>query len=84
MQMKSRFLKSSYSNDVIQKEMKLVKFTKISSTKNDHTKGVLLVVTCHPGLKNIDQIIYILLISIKKLRKYLHQNRLFLSVVPGN
>ena len=75
MQMKSRFLKSSYSNDVIQKGMKLVKFTKISSTRNDNTKGVLLVVTCHAGLKNIDQIIYILLISIKKLRKYLHQNR---------
>ena len=75
MQMKSRFLKPSYSNDVIQKGMKLVKFTKISSTRNDNTKGVLLVVTCHAGLKNIDQIIYILLISIKKLRKYLHQNR---------
>ena len=84
MQVKSRFLKSSYSNDVIQKKMKLLKFSKISSTRNDNTKGVLLVVTCQPDLKNINQIICTLFISIKKLRKYLHQNPLFLSVVPGN
>ena len=84
MQVKSRFLKSSYSNDVIQKKMKLFKFSKIWSTRNDNTKGVLLVVTCHPGLKNINQIICTLFISIKRLRKYLHQNSLFLSVVPGN
>ena len=84
MQVKSRFLKPSYSNDVIQKKMKLFKFSKISSTRNDNTKRVLLVVTCQPDLKNINQIICTLFISIKKLRKYLHQNPLFLSVVPGN
>ena len=56
-EMKSWFLKRGYPNNVIQKEKKKVKFSKISSTKKDNTKGVPLVVTCHPRLKNIDQII---------------------------
>ena len=34
-----------------------LKFSKIPSTRKDNTKGLLLVVTYHPGLKNIDQII---------------------------
>ena len=37
--------------------MKAVKFSKISSTRKDNTKGVTLVETYHPGLKNIDKII---------------------------
>ena len=37
--------------------MKRVKFSKISSTRKDNTKGAPLLVTYHPGLKNIDQII---------------------------
>ena len=55
--MKSWFLKRGYPNDVIQKEMKKVKFSKISSTRKDNTKGIPLVVTYHPNLKNIDLII---------------------------
>ena len=55
--MKSWFLKRGYPNNVIEKEMKKVKFPKISSTKKDNAKGVPLVVTYHPGLKNINQII---------------------------
>ena len=34
--------------------MKKVKFSKISSTKKNNTKGLPLVVTYHPGLKNIE------------------------------
>ena len=38
--------------------MKKVKFSKISSTRKDESaKGVPLVVTYHPGVKNINQII---------------------------
>ena len=57
MEMKSWFLKRGYPNDVIEKEMKKVKFSKVSSTRKDNTKGVPLVVTYHPGLKIIDQMI---------------------------
>ena len=56
-EMKSWFLKRGYPNNVIEREMKKVKFSKISSTRKDNTKGVPLVVTYHPGLKNINQII---------------------------
>ena len=56
-EMKSWFLKRGYPNNVIEKEMKKVKFSKISSTRKDNAKGVPLVVTYHPGLKNINQII---------------------------
>ena len=55
--MKPWFLKHGYPNDVIGKEMKKVKFSEVSSTKKDITKGVPLVVTYHTGLKNIDQVI---------------------------
>ena len=55
--MKSCFLKRGYPNNVIEKEMKKVKFSKISSTRKDNAKGVPLVVTYHPSLKNINQII---------------------------
>ena len=55
--MKSWFLKRGYPNNVIEKEMKKVKFSKISSTKKDNAKGVPLVVIYHPDLKNINQII---------------------------
>ena len=48
--MKSWFFKRGYPNDVIQNEMKKVKFSKISSVKKDNTNGV----SYHPGLKNID------------------------------
>ena len=54
-EMKSWLHKRGYPNDVIQKEMEKVKFSKISSTRKDNTNGVPLVVTYHPGLKNIDQ-----------------------------
>ena len=70
--MKPWFLKRGYLNNVIEKEMKKVKFFKISSTRKDNAKGVPLVVTYHPGLKNINQIINH--IWIKKLRKYFHQS----------
>ena len=55
--MKSWFLKRGYPNNVIVKEIKKVKFSKILSTRKDNAKGVPLVVTYHPGLKNINQII---------------------------
>ena len=55
--MKSWFLKRGYPNDVTEKEMKKVKFSKISSSRKDTTKGVPMIVTYHPGWKNIDQII---------------------------
>ena len=56
-EMKSWFLKRGYPNNVIEKEMKKVKFSKISSTRKGNAKVVPLVVTYHPGLKNINQII---------------------------
>ena len=40
---------------MVQKEVKKVKFSKISSARKDNTKGVSLLVTYHPSLKNIDQ-----------------------------
>ena len=55
--MKSWFFKRGYPNDIIEKEIKKVKSFKISSTRKDNTKGVPSVVTYHPGLKNINQII---------------------------
>ena len=71
-EMKPRFLKRGYLNNVIEKGMKKFKFSKISSIRKDNSKGVPLVVTYHPGLKNINQIINH--IWIKKLRKYFHQS----------
>ena len=56
-EIKSWFFRRTYPNDVIEKEMKKVKFSKISSTRKDNTKGVPMVVTYHLGLKNINQII---------------------------
>ena len=53
-EMKSWFLKRGYPNNLIEKEMKRIKFSKISSTRKDNAKGVPLVVTYHPGLKNIN------------------------------
>ena len=50
-EMKSWFLKCRYLNDVIQKEMKKVKFFRISSARKDNIKGVQLVVSYHSGLK---------------------------------
>ena len=55
--MKSWFLKCHYSNNVMEKEMKKVKFCKISSSRKDNAKSLPLVVTYLPGLKNINQII---------------------------
>ena len=55
--MKSWFLNHGYLSDIIEKEMKKGKFSKLSSTRKDNTKGLPLVVTYHPGLRNIDQII---------------------------
>ena len=43
--------------DVIQREMKKVNFSKISSTRKDNTRDEPLLVTYHSGLKNIDHII---------------------------
>ena len=40
---------------MVQKEVKKVKFSKISSARKDNTKGVSLLVNYHPSLKNIDQ-----------------------------
>ena len=43
--MKSWCLKHSYPNNVIEKEKQKVKFSKISSTRKDNTKGAPLLVT---------------------------------------
>ena len=43
--MKSWCLKHSYPNNVIEKETQKVKFSKISSTRKDNTKGAPLLVT---------------------------------------
>ena len=53
-EMKSRVLKRGYPNNVIKKEMKLVKYCKISSTRKDNTKCLPLIVSYHPSLKNIN------------------------------
>ena len=74
-EMKSWFLKRTYPNDVIEKEMKKVKFSKISSTRKDNTKGVSTKLSTK---------IYIFFIWMKKLRKYLHRSPGFLSLVLGN
>ena len=63
--MKSWFLKRGYPNNVIEKEMKKVKFSKISSTRKDNTKGVPLVVTYHPGLKFINRNLHLLYVDQK-------------------
>ena len=55
--MKSSFLKRVYPNNVIEKEIKKVKFFEKSSTRNNNTKSAPLVVTYHPSFKNINQII---------------------------
>ena len=85
MEMKSWFLKRGYP-DVINKEMKKVKFSKISSTRKDNTKGIPLVVTYHPGLKNIHNIINrnLHLLYLGQEITKVHQSPWFLSVVPGN
>ena len=86
-EMKSWFLKRGYPNNVIEKEMKKVKFSKISSTRKDNAKGVPLVVTYHPGLKNINQIInknLHLLYMDQEVKKVFHQSPWFFSVVPRN
>ena len=84
--MKSWFLKRRYPNDVIQKEMKKVKFFRISSARKDNIKGVPLVVSCHSGLKILTKLsteIYTSFIWVKKVRKYLLQSPWFLSIVAG-
>lgn len=78
-----------FSNAVIlmMKRMKKVKFAKLSSTTKDNTKGVPLVVSYHPGLKNINQIInqnLHLFIWIKRLRKSLHQKPSVSTAAPGS
>ena len=83
----SWFLKCGYSNNVIEKEIKKVKFSKISSTRKNNTKGVPLVVTYHPGLKSINQIInknLQLLYMDQEVKKVYRQSPWFLSVVPVN
>ena len=60
--MKSWFLKrhysnnvmDNYSNNVMEKEIKKVKFCKISSSRKDNAKGLPLVVTYLPALKTIN------------------------------
>ena len=57
LEIKSWFLKCSQPNDVIQKKMKKIKFSQISSTRKDNLNGIPLVITYYPGLKNINKII---------------------------
>ena len=86
MELKSWFLKCGYSNNVIEKEIKKVRFSKISSTRKNNAKGVPLVVTYHPGLKSINQIInknLQLLYMDQEVKKVYRQSPWFLSVVPS-
>ena len=55
--MKLWCLKHSCPYDVLHKKMKKTYFSKISSTRKDNTKDVLLQVMYQPGLKNIGQLI---------------------------
>ena len=85
-EIKSWFLKRGYPNNVIEKEMKKVKSSKISSTRKDNTKVVPLVVTYHPSLKNINQIInrnLHLLYMDQEVKKVFTPNPMVSSVVPG-
>ena len=87
MEMKSWFLKCGYSNNVIEKKIKKVRFSKISSTRKNNAKGVPLVVTYHPGLKSINQIInknLQLLYMDEEVKRVYRQIPWFLSVVPAN
>ena len=83
--MKPWFLKRGYPNYVIEKDMKKVKLSKISSNRKDNAQGVPLVVAYHPGLENINQIInknLHLLFMDREVKKVFTTK--FLSVVPGN
>ena len=71
---------------MIEKEMKKVKSSKISSTRKDNTKLVPLVVTYHPSFKNINQIInrnLHLLYMDQEVKKVFTAKPMVSSVVPG-
>ena len=75
--MKPWFLKRGYPNYVIEKDMKKVELSKISSNRKDNAQGVPLVVAYHPGLEistKLSTKIYTFFLWIEKLRKYLQQS----------
>ena len=56
--MKTWFLKRGYPESIIQSEMDKVKFKRQRSARKEGiTKGVPLVITYHPLLKSVDNII---------------------------
>ena len=48
--MKSWFLKRGYPENMIDEEMKKVKFSEEDSKKSKGSKGVPFVIACHPSL----------------------------------
>ena len=55
--MKSWFLKRGYPENMIDEEMKKVKFSGKGSKKSKGSEGVLFVVTCHPSLNCLSRLI---------------------------
>ena len=55
--MKSWFLKRGYPENMIDEEMKKVKFSQKGSKKSKGSKGVPFVVTYHPSLNCLSRII---------------------------
>ena len=57
MEMKSWFLKRGYPKSLVEKELGKVKFSNKVSNKQQKEKGISFVVTYHPILNNIGNII---------------------------
>ena len=57
MEMKSWFLKRGYPKCLVEKELGKVKFCNKDGNKQQKEKDIFFVVTCHPILKNIGNII---------------------------
>ena len=73
-QMKLWFLNRGYHKWLIDKEMETVKFPWTLRKRDNKMKGILLVITYHPFLKNFASVIkkhFIFSIWVKKLKKSL-------------
>ena len=57
MEMKSWFLRTRYPKSSVEKELGKVKFSNKVGNKQHKEKGIAFIVTYHPVLKNIDNII---------------------------
>ena len=57
MEMKSWFLKRGYTKRLVGKELGKVKFSNKVSSKQHQEKGIPFVITYHPILKNIGNVI---------------------------